>query len=803
MLHSKTQWQSPAADPVQSRELVRRLSVSPLVASLLVARGMNDPEKAHSFIEGAMEEDHDPFLLKGMKEAVPRIQKAIEEEEHILVYGDYDADGVSSTSLMIHLLRHLGASFDIYIPHRSNEGYGLHNHALDWALQQGVSLVITVDTGISACSQIAYANELGMDVIVTDHHEPPDVLPSAYALINPKLPGCPYPFKGLAGVGVAYKLAQALLDGQVPEEWLEIAAIGTVADLMPLLDENRAIVRRGLASMRRSKYPGIRALLEVSAVRVERVDAVNVAFGLAPRINASGRLDHAGRAVSLLTTEDPAEAERLAEELDLLNKERQMVVDRIVSEAIARLEDRLKDGKLPSIIVLAGEGWNVGVVGIVASKVLERYYRPVIILDINPETGNCKGSARSIPGLDIYAALSSCADMMDHFGGHPAAAGMSLHRDKLDAFAAALEEFASSVLTEEDFVPVVTADGEYTLPDLSLRAAEELELLAPFGMANPLPKFIVRGAVVKETRTMGQGNRHLKLVLQQEGVTVEAVAFGKGELAELLPPGTGVDVLAELSINEWNGSRKAQLMLQDLSVPQPQLFDFRGARDAAGRMGRLLDVLLPQTTGKQELAAAVIRKDRLHERELPEWQGMSFWVYDQYKGISPLDVLPGEGHTGNPVSLLCLLDMPESLQQLDALLQAFPDTQNIALLHSLREERDRLLIPTRDHFKTLYKWLAAIAAEPLPEQEALLRLTRQSRMSLRMLKMMLDVFEELGFIRRERGQVSFVTRPAARDLASSSHFTHLSELAEMERYFSEGSTAELQEWMEARRLGVS
>lgn len=750
-----------------------------------------------------MEEDHDPFLLKGMKEAVPRIQKAIEEEEHILVYGDYDADGVSSTSLMIHLLRHLGASFDIYIPHRSNEGYGLHNHALDWALQQGVSLVITVDTGISACSQIAYANELGMDVIVTDHHEPPDVLPSAYTLINPKLPGCPYPFKGLAGVGVAYKLAQALLDGQVPEEWLEIAAIGTVADLMPLLDENRAIVRRGLASMRRSKYPGIRALLEVSAVRVERVDAVNVAFGLAPRINASGRLDHAGRAVSLLTTEDPAEAERLAEELDLLNKERQMVVDRIVSEAIARLEDRLKDGKLPSIIVLAGEGWNVGVVGIVASKLLERYYRPVIILDIHPETGNCKGSARSIPGLDIYEALSSCSDMMDHFGGHPAAAGMSLHRDKLDAFAAALEEFASSVLTEEDFVPVVTADGEYTLPDLSLRAAEELELLAPFGMANPLPKFIVRGAVVKETRTMGQGNRHLKLVLQQEGVTVEAVAFGKGELAELLPPGTGVDVLAELSINEWNGSRKAQLMLQDLAVPQPQLFDFRGARDAAGRMGRLLDVLLSQTTGKQELAAAVIRKDRLHERELPEWQGMSFWVYDQYKGISPLDVLPGEGHTGNPVSLLCLLDMPESLQQLDALLQAFPDAQNIALLHSLREERDRLLIPTRDHFKTLYKWLATIAAEPLSEQEVLLRLTRQSRMSLRMLKMMLDVFEELGFIRRERGQVSFVTRPAARDLASSSRFTHLSELAEMERYFSEGSTAELQEWMEARRLGVS
>ncbi|QWU15057.1 single-stranded-DNA-specific exonuclease RecJ [Paenibacillus sophorae] len=802
MLYSKTKWHSPVADPVQSRELARRLSVSPLVASLLAARGMAVPEEALAFINAGTEEEHDPFLLKGMKEAVPRIKKALQEEEHILVYGDYDADGVSSTSLMIYLLRHLGASFDIYIPHRSGEGYGLHNHALDWALQQGVSLIITVDTGISACSQIAYANELGMDVIVTDHHEPPEVLPAAYALINPKLPGCPYPFKGLAGVGVAYKLAQALLDGKVPEEWLEIAAIGTIADLMPLLDENRAIVRRGLKSMRRSKYAGIRALLEVSAVSVENVDAVNVAFAVAPRINASGRLDHAGRAVSLLTTDDPVEAERLAGELDLLNKERQMVVERIVAEAISRLEERIKDGRLPGIIVLAGEGWNVGVVGIVASKLLERYYRPVIILDIHPETGCCKGSARSIPGLDIYEALSSCSELMDHFGGHPAAAGMSLHLDNLEAFTSALEEFALGVLTDEHLVPVTEADGEYALADLSLKAAEELELLAPFGMSNPLPKFIVREAVVKETRTMGQGNRHLKLVLQQGGATVEAVAFGKGELAELLPPGTGIDVLAELSINEWNGSRKVQLMLKDLSVPQPQLFDFRGVRDAAGRTQRLWNLLLPQTGGRQGLAAAVVRKDWLKEQELPECQGMTFWVYDQYNGISPVDNLPGEDD-GSHVSLLCLLDMPETTQQLDALLQTFPEVENIALLHSLRQERERLLVPTREQFKMLYKWLAAIAAVPVPEQEALLRLSRKSPMSLRMLRMMLDVFEELDFIRREQGQLSFVTRPAARDLASSSHFMRLSELAEMEQYFMEGSPSELQEWMESRRLGAS
>lgn len=799
MLHSKTKWQSPAADPAHSGELARRLSISPLVASLLAARGMTEPEEALQFIRGGADEEHDPFLLKGMKEAVPRIRRALEDGEHILVYGDYDADGVSSTSLMIHLLRRLGASFDIYIPHRSNEGYGLHNHALDWALQQGVTLILTVDTGISACNQIAYANELGMDVIVTDHHEPPEVLPPAYSLINPKLPDCPYPFKGLCGVGVAYKLAQALLGTDVPEEWTEIVAIGTIADLMPLLGENRALVRRGLASMRRTRYPGIRALLEVSAVPVERVGAINVAFALAPRINASGRLDHAGRAVSLLTTEDADDAEQLASELDMLNKERQMVVERIVTEAAAALEEKLNGGPLPHVIVLAGEGWNVGVVGIVASKLLERYYRPVIILDIHPETGNCKGSARSIPGLDIYSALSSCSELMDHYGGHPAAAGMSLHRDRLEEFAAALESYASGVLREEHLVPVTQTDGEYKLADLSLQAAEELELLAPFGMSNPLPKFIVRGAVVQETRTMGQGSRHLKLTLRQGGVTTDAVAFGKGELAELLPRGTVIDVLAELSINEWNGSRKVQLMLQDLAVPEPQLFDYRGARDSAVKMQRLRSVLLPPAGGQARIAA-LVRKNRLHERAQPEWQGVPFWVYDEYNGIAPADSLDSDADS---VTLVCLLDMPESARQLDAVLEAFPNVENIALLHSLPGERDRLLVPTREHFKAIYKWLAAIAASPVSEQEALLTLGRKLPLSLRMLRMMLDVFEELGFIRKESGRIAFVTRPAARELTSSSRFVQLSELAEMERYFMESSPAELWQWMESRRLGVS
>jgi len=800
LLHSKTKWHSPAADPESVRDLSRSLSISPLLSSLLITRGMTTVQEADAFMNGGAEEQHDPFLLKGMSEAVPRITRALNDGEHILVYGDYDADGVSSTALMIFLLRHLGASFDIYIPHRSNEGYGLHNHALDWAVQQGVTLIITVDTGISAYTQIAYANGLGIDVIVTDHHEPPELLPPAYALVNPKLPGCPYPFKGLAGVGVAYKLAQALLGEAIPAEWTEIVAIGTIADLMPLLGENRTLVRSGLASMRQSRFPGIRALLEVSGITMNTVSAVNIAFGMAPRINASGRLDHAGRAVALLTTDGSDEAGKLAGELDVLNKERQLVVERIAVEAVSRLEQKTGGGMIPPVITLAGEGWNVGVVGIVASKLLERYFRPVIILDINPETGMCKGSARSIPGLDMYAALSSCSHLLDHFGGHPAAAGMSLHRDDLDAFAAAMEDYASSVLTPEHFVPLMAADAEVMLSDLTLQAAAELEKLAPFGMSNPVPRFIMRGATVRETRTMGQGNKHLKLVLQQGQDRIEAVAFGKGELAAVLPAGTTLDILAELSVNEWNGSRKPQLMLQDLAVQHVQLFDLRGTSNAMKQAQQIRDVLLPYSGREPYRAAAVIRKEMMPQQD--QLKGISLWVYDREAGISAAAEDMAENFDGR-TSLLCLLDMPETPEQLEAIAAALSGADNVALLHPVREGRERLQIPTREHFKLLYKWLAPLADRLVPENEVLLTLSRQSSLSIRMLGMMLDVFEELDFIERKQGMVSFVTSPAAKSLTASEHFVRLGQIAEMEQYFMESSPSELQDWIISRRLGVS
>ncbi|MCM2999897.1 single-stranded-DNA-specific exonuclease RecJ [Paenibacillus cellulositrophicus] len=799
MFDSKYEWRTSETDPEKAGRLAQELSVSPLVGSLLAARGINSAEEAAMFLNGGLDALHDPFLLLGMKEAVPRIQKAVETGEHILIYGDYDADGVSSTSLMIHFMRYLGASYDIYIPHRSNEGYGLHNHALDWAHQQGVSLIITVDTGISAVEQIAYANSLGMDVIVTDHHEPPEVLPDAYALINPKQPNCPYPFKGLAGVGVAYKLTQAML-GQPPVEWTEIVAIGTIADLMPLSGENRILVSRGLEQMRSSAFPGIRALMEVGGITMRNVTSINVAFGMAPRINASGRLDHAGSAVALLTTEDEDEALRLSHGLDELNKERQQVVDDIVQEATSQLLAKTDGSRVPDVIVLAGEGWNVGVVGIVASKILERYYRPVIILGIDPDTGMCKGSARSIPGLDIYEALTSCKSLMDHYGGHPSAAGMSLHRDQLDAFEQALNEYAAGVLTESDFIPVAASDGEWRLSDVPLSVIDEMEMLSPFGMANPVPKFIFRGCRLLETRKMGRDSKHLKLVVQQDGIRLEVVAFGKGELAEVLTEGAELDLLGEMSVNEWNGSRRPQLMLQDLKLTQPQVFDLRGSKDPWQEIDRVSQLIGSHFRLGPTQVAAVLEREILDPAKI-RLNESTLWVYDKNAGI--LAYHPNEERSGqDDVTTLFMLNAPETPEQLDAVLFSFPKLSNVFLLHQVHK-RERLAVPDRDQFKKLYILLSRIAAEPVQEETALSRLSQQASCSIRMVTKMMDVFEELSFIDRQEGFIRFIPKPPKRDLASSRHFLALGNLAEMEQHLLYASTPQVTSWFISRMQGAS
>lgn len=432
MLQSKTRWQLVEAEESQVRELAGKLEIHPLTARLLINRGVSDPEQARRFLQVDLSGIYSPFLMDGIQEAVDRIRAALDQREKILIYGDYDVDGVSSTTLLMKMFQGLEADVDYYIPNRFTEGYGLNENALRRAKEAGVQLMISVDTGISAVKEAKIARQLGLDLIITDHHEPPAVLPEGVAVINPKKPGCSYPCKLLAGVGVAFKLAHALL-GRVPEEVLDLAALGTIADLVPLMDENRVIAALGLKEINRRRNIGLSALMDVAGIQGE-VTAGHVGFSLGPRINAGGRLDTAGTAVELLLTEDPKQARVLAEELDGMNRERQKLVEEIAGEACAAVESAPE--KHRRFIVVAAPGWNVGVIGIVASRLVEKYYRPTIVLGIDEETGMAKGSARSIAGLDLYQALTTCTDLLSQFGGHEMAAGMSLPRKTLKSFIA-------------------------------------------------------------------------------------------------------------------------------------------------------------------------------------------------------------------------------------------------------------------------------------------------------------------------------------------------------------------------------
>ncbi len=741
MLESRARWHIAQTDESQVRQLADNLQMSPLMVRLLLGRGLSTPEQIAMFLETAVDHFHDPFLLKGMEESVARIRKALDGREKIRIYGDYDADGVSSTSLMIMLMQRLGASFDYYIPHRIHEGYGLNTGAIDAAREAGVTLIVTVDTGISAFEEVNYANKLGIDIIVTDHHEPPAVLPDAFAIINPKQPGCLYPFKMLAGVGVAFKLAHALL-GAVPEELLEMAAIGTVADLMPLTDENRLLVKFGLEKMLRTGNIGIKALLEVSGVNTKEVNSTHVAFALAPRINASGRLDSADGAVKLLTSSDKEEAQALAEELDRLNKERQRIVEEMSRQAVSMLETMGPHG-LPKVIVLAEEGWNAGVIGIVASKIMEKFYRPAIILSIDGETGMCKGSARSIAGFDIYAALTECAGLMEHFGGHQRG-GHELMREKVGALSGRLNELAEEWLTEEDFLPVIQADLECMFEDVSVELIQSIEKLAPFGIGNPTPKVVLSDLRIEQIRTMGKDNRHIKLTLAKAEARedlIEAIAFNQGNLAHDIAVSSRVELLGELSVNEWNGVRKAQILIGDIRVPHVQVFDWRGMDGidkkkvkAVSEQANRCPVIVFSSSAEAKAAA---------ER----WAGgYACWTLDTSGTMLAWNETAKEAAFARSKDII-LYAVPESVQQLQQVLAQAAAVERIYAVFAEPDQAGGHTLPSRDAFKQIYSVLLHNSGG-MPKNKLLDSLHKRTALSQALIEFILNVFEELSFIEK-------------------------------------------------------
>lgn len=744
MLRSKTRWQAAEVDPDLCGQLAEKLEVHPTVARMLIRRGIQEPEQAERFLFPKLHDLYDPFLLDGMREAVERIRRALDQKEKILIYGDYDADGVSSTSLLMRVFRGLGADVDYYIPNRFREGYGINKEALQLAKDRGFQLIISVDTGISAVEEAQFARELGLDLIITDHHEPPEKLPEALAVINPKKPGCPYPFDMLAGVGVAFKLATAVL-GRVPEELLEIVALGTIADLVPLVDENRIFATYGLKRMNLREHAGISALLEIAGIERE-VSAGHVGFALGPRINASGRLDSADLAVELMITSDYQQALTMAEELDRMNRERQQLVEEMAEEAAREVESDPERHRY--VIVVAKPGWNVGVVGIVASRLVEKYYRPVLVLGIDDEKGMAKGSARSIAGFDIYKALTACKDLLPHYGGHSMAAGMTLPAGDLPLLHERLTQLAKEWLTPEDYIPLSVADDELTLDKVEPLLIDQLQSLAPYGMGNPTPLFIVRGAHVTRVQLMGQQNNHLKLYIEAGGKQLEAVGFRLADLAEEMTPHARVELLGELQMNEWNGKRTPQLLIRDMAIPHLQIFDWRSNRVQWERLTAIDVESCLFICAKSSLEQPIIREKAPGRVVL--WEDLPRNGWDQAKTARNF----------------IIVDPPPSMELFCRGLKYCREAERLYFIYGDASFDDMLVkAPSRDQFKVLYQILKGKG--PISILKHMPALMRKTGLQKRSLSFMIQVFEELGFLKIEQGCIHVNPNPVKRALTES------------------------------------
>jgi single-stranded-DNA-specific exonuclease len=749
LLKPKTRWKVEQVDEKQAQQLQEQLHISALLAQLLIGRGIVTPEAARKFLGGDIEDFYDPFLLDGMDTAIRRVKEAIQTGEPILVYGDYDADGVTSTSIMVHTMRLAGATFQYYIPNRFTEGYGLNEDALVKAAENGFSLVITVDTGISAVKEVETAKELGLDIIITDHHEPPGVIPDAYAVINPKKPGCMYPFDMLAGAGVAFKFAHALL-GEFPHQLLDIAAIGTIADLVPLVDENRLISKFGLLAIDHTANPGVKALKKICGID-GKTSAYHVGFGMGPRINATGRLETADRAVRMLITKDHAEAEKYAQELDELNKERQELVETIAAEAeqlvLAMPEEET------SVLVVAKEGWNEGVIGIVASRLVEKFYRPSIVLSINKEHNKAKGSARSIAGFNMYEALTTCDDILPHYGGHPMAAGMTLSLENVGELRRRLNETARGWLAEEDYVPITKVDAVCSLQDANLETIEQLEKMAPFGMGNPSPRILIQEVELADMRIIGIDEAHMKCQFRQQDTVLDGIGFKLAALTNELSLQAKANIVGELTVNEWNQHRKPQMILKDIEVPGLQIFDWRGIRNKAEKLEKL--------DGGNPVDVIIFR---------PQNQAVFNRNRTAWRGVRPAEKDRRDART------VVLYDLPRSFAEIREQLEEYTALERVYCLFG--EEPDSLpSLPQRDHFTEVYKVMHShktLADKDIP------RLAKAKGLTSSAVSFILCVFHELGFLGKTGETYHLAQGITKRELTESSIYRQQKEALELE-----------------------
>lgn len=557
----RKKWKYKELDEEKIDEIVKKFDVPELLATVLVNRGIVDDEEIRVFLNPTRSDFHDPYLMPDIEIAVERIIKAIDNQEKVIIYGDYDVDGITSITVLKKFLKTCGLEADYYIPNRLSEGYGLNKAAIDYIKEKEYTLIITVDCGISGIEEIEYANSLGIETIVTDHHEPMEVLPPAVAIVDLKRKdNDTYPFKSLAGCGVVFKLTQALgmrlgIDEKEYLKYLDIVCVGTISDIVPLVDENRVIAKLGLKLVEVTRNPGLKALLNASGYKV--VNSNTISFGIAPRINACGRMGYEEEALKLFLTENLVQASEITERLNKYNRDRQEIEKNIYDEAIKMME---KEDSNAQSIVLGSNNWHHGVIGIVSSKITEMYFKPSILICFEGEDG--KGSGRSIPGFDLHEALAETAKYLEKYGGHEMAVGLSLKKKNFNRFKEAFEKYVE----EKDItgiVPIIEIDKQISLKDIDSNIVKQLDLLEPFGEANRRPIFVYKNLKIDSIRALSDG-KHLKMTLKDGNTIVNAIGFNMGQLSKEYMIGDRIDVVGTLEINAYNGREMVQINVKDI-----------------------------------------------------------------------------------------------------------------------------------------------------------------------------------------------------------------------------------------------
>ncbi|BAP85848.1 single-stranded-DNA-specific exonuclease RecJ [Paucilactobacillus hokkaidonensis JCM 18461] len=766
MIQSHYQWQLADTDDSKlATQLAQEFDLAPVVAQILISRGYDSSEQVDRFLHPKLEDANDPFLLHDMKKAVERIQTAVESGDLITVYGDYDADGITSTAVMYEALLTVGANANYYVPNRFSDGYGPNTDAFNRLIDAGTQLIVTVDNGVSGNTAIAAANERNIDVVVTDHHELPQELPAAYAIVHPRYPGTDYPFGDLSGVGVAFKVAWALLD-ELPVELLDLVAIGEVADLVSVTGENRILISAGLQQLRTGSRAGLHELTKAAGLNETELNETNIGFGIAPRLNALGRMGDANPGVELLTTLDDEVAIDLAKQVEQKNNDRQKLVADITQEALEQAAD--EDNLNRQTLVVAGQNWHEGVLGIVASRLVEQTGKPTLALNINAESGLAKGSGRSIEAFDLFTAIDQKRALTAAFGGHKMAVGLTVPVDNIEALKDQLETAAKQQQLSTHDKQVLQITAQIPVEEANLELFHQIEQLAPFGANNLRPTFEIKSDQIQNVKTMGKTNAHLKFQLAGQGQALTAIAFNQGGAAEQLNAGdTSLAVVGTLDENEWRGNHSIQLMVKDFKMAGMQIVDCR-TNNLAGHLFEADDLYLffdhqlAKKLGKYTATKRILLADELQANELVD---QTVTIVDCPPTLD--DFLNIFKMSGQPSVIKMLLYQAHSTY-----LSGMPGRKDFATLYKFTQTHQNINV--HDQFDLLVKYL---------------KIDRDQ------LIFMIQVFSEVGFVKIDHGILNGVVNPPAADLETTKIYQQRQQMMTTEKTLIYSDSTTMRSWL--------